>query len=65
MEQALLILGGVVFSVAFIAVVRALAPQHEVIVYGVSRRGCGKADRAPGAAAAARARQIRAAAMEA
>lgn len=36
MEQLLLILGGVSLSLAFIALVRWLYPQHELTVYGVA-----------------------------
>jgi hypothetical protein len=36
MQQVLLILGGVVLSLAFIGLVRSLHPQRELTVYGIA-----------------------------
>lgn len=36
MDQLLLILGGVLVSLAFIALVRWLYPQHELTLYGIA-----------------------------
>jgi hypothetical protein len=36
MDQALLIMGGVLLSLGFIALVRRLHPRHELIVYGIA-----------------------------
>jgi len=36
MQQVLLILGGVVLSLAFIALARSLHPQRELTVYGIA-----------------------------
>lgn len=36
MDQAFLIMGGVLLSLAFIALVRWLHPRHELIVYGIA-----------------------------